>query len=123
METPKIPKARPSASFGRMDGDSVLSGSATIVETDKAFVGGYDKKGADDRRVVLGMVERRGNVIARHPPGKSGCSSSGIGLLLRKRQHQRPDPRMELQSLPQLGFKGVYRPENGFSQIAAHCRA
>lgn len=49
-----------------IDGDAPLGGPGNHpVEVDKAFIGGKDKKGKDDKAVVLGMVERRGEVITR----------------------------------------------------------
>ncbi|HWQ85872.1 IS1595 family transposase [Brevundimonas sp.] len=60
------------AYMGYVDGDDMLGGGSVIVEADKTFIGGYDKKGSDDKKVVLGMVERGGNVVARHIPSRSG---------------------------------------------------
>lgn len=58
--------------MGYVDGDQMLGGPSTIVETDKTFIGGYDKRGQNDKKVVLGMVERGGNVVATHIPSRSG---------------------------------------------------
>lgn len=60
--------------MGWVDGDAPLGGSgpdAKPVEVDKMFVGGYDKKGEDDKAVVLGMVERGGDVITRVIPKRN----------------------------------------------------
>ena len=59
--------------MGWVDGDAPLGGSgskAKPVEIDKAFMGGKDKQGLDDKAVVLGMIERGGDVITRVIPGK-----------------------------------------------------
>jgi hypothetical protein len=49
-----------------VDGDGPLGGpGGGIVETDKTFIGGKDEAGEDDKAVVLGMVERGGDVITR----------------------------------------------------------
>ena len=53
-----------------VDGDSMLGGSGAIVEADKAFIGGKDKIGQDDKAVVLGIVERDGEVITRVIPDR-----------------------------------------------------
>lgn len=53
--------------MGWVDGDDPLGGEK-IVEADKAFVGGKDKRGHDDKTVVLGIVERGGDVVARVIP-------------------------------------------------------
>lgn len=47
-----------------VDGDDPLGGQP-IVEIDKAYIGGKDKQGEDDKTVVLGMVERQGDVLTR----------------------------------------------------------
>jgi transposase-like protein len=55
--------------MGWVDGDSSLGGQG-IVEVDKVFIGGKDKRGKDDKTVVLGMVERGGEVLTRVVGGK-----------------------------------------------------
>ena len=58
--------------MGWVDGDAPLGGSgpkAKPVEMDKAFIGGRDKMGFDDKAVVLGMIERDGSVMAKVIPG------------------------------------------------------
>ncbi len=53
--------------MAQVDGDAPLGGSGGgAVEVDKAFLGGHDKIGRGDKAVVLGMVERGGEVILRH---------------------------------------------------------
>lgn len=49
--------------MGWVDGDAGLGGVGQTVEADKAFIGGKDKQGQDDKAVVLGMVEREGEVM------------------------------------------------------------
>ncbi len=52
--------------MGFSDGDNRLGGFGSaypVVEVDKTFVGGKDKKGHDDKTVVLGMAERRGGDV------------------------------------------------------------
>ncbi|PSM19661.1 IS1595 family transposase [Nitratireductor sp. StC3] len=57
--------------MGYVDGDNSLGGPGSgIVEADKAFFGGYDKRGEDDKSVVLGIIERGGEVVTRVLPGK-----------------------------------------------------
>lgn len=52
--------------MGAVDGDWRLGGPGRgVVEADKAFIGGKDKQGKDDKSVVLGMVERKGDVLTR----------------------------------------------------------
>ena len=58
-----------------VDGDEMLGGPGRgIVEADKAFIGGKDKIGEDDKTVVLGMVERGGDVITRVIPDRTQMS-------------------------------------------------
>src|SRR5215218_7177504 len=53
--------------MGYVDGDHTLGGEggSGIVELDHCFVGGHDRLGEDDKAVVLGMIEREGDVITR----------------------------------------------------------
>lgn len=52
--------------MGYVDGDDALGGpDSEGVEVDHAFIGGKDRKGEDDKIIVLGMVERGGDVITR----------------------------------------------------------
>jgi hypothetical protein len=52
-----------------VDGDGPL-GPHGIVEADKAFIGGKDKMGHDDKSIVLGVVERDGEVVTRVIPNR-----------------------------------------------------
>jgi transposase len=63
--------------MGWVDGDAPLGGdgpSAKPVEVDKAFLGGKDKMGQDDKAIVLGMTERQGDVMTRIIPGRDWFS-------------------------------------------------
>jgi transposase-like protein len=63
--------------MGHVDGDAPLGGDypgSGIVEVDKAFIGGRDRQGKDDKSVVLGMVEREGEIITRVVADKSAES-------------------------------------------------
>ena len=52
--------------MGWVDSDGRLGGPGNpVVEADKAFIGGKDKRGRDDKAIVLGMAERGGEVITR----------------------------------------------------------
>lgn len=53
--------------MGYVDGDAPLGGPGKTVEADETFIGGRDLDGKpDDKAVVLGMVERGGDVLTRH---------------------------------------------------------
>lgn len=55
-----------------VDGNTPLGGrDGGIVEADKAFIGGHDKIGEDDKTIVLGMAERGGEVITRVIPNRA----------------------------------------------------
>jgi transposase len=57
--------------MGWVDGEGPLGGQGrNPVEIDKAFIGGKDKQGQDDKAIVLGMVERRGEIITRVIPDR-----------------------------------------------------
>lgn len=58
-----------------VDGDAPLGGPGSPpVEMDHAFVGGYDRKGEDDKKIALGMLERGGDVITKHVRDRSAKS-------------------------------------------------
>jgi transposase len=59
--------------MGKVDGARPLGGAgqgAPVVEIDEAFLGGRDRIGHDDKAVVLGMVERDGDILARQIAGR-----------------------------------------------------
>lgn len=59
--------------MGWVDGDAPLGGdgpTSNPVEVDKAFLGGKDKMGQDDKAIVLGMAERDGDVMTRIIPDR-----------------------------------------------------
>lgn len=53
--------------MGYVDGDHPMDGGpdAEPVEIDKAFIGGKDKIGQDDKAIVLGIAQRDGDVVNR----------------------------------------------------------
>lgn len=52
--------------MGQVDGEGPLGGPGRKpVEADKAFIGGKDVRGKEDKTVVLGMVERGGELVTR----------------------------------------------------------
>jgi len=53
------------AYMGYVDGDYPLGGPGKTVEADESFFGGKDVAGHDDKAVVLGIVERGGDVVTR----------------------------------------------------------
>lgn len=58
--------------MGYVDGDAPVGGPGKIVEADETFIGGKDTKASgDDKAVVLGMVERGGDVVTRHIQDRS----------------------------------------------------
>jgi transposase len=62
-----------------VDGDAPLGGPhGRVVETDETFVGGKDRMGESDKAIVLGMVERGGEVITRVVPNRSETTMTPI---------------------------------------------
>ncbi|MBW3098077.1 IS1595 family transposase [Pseudohoeflea coraliihabitans] len=58
--------------MGYVDGEGPLGGKGGgIVEVDKAFFGGHDKRGEDDKAVVIGATERGGETITMVIPGRT----------------------------------------------------
>jgi len=57
--------------MGWVDGNAPLGGRGRkVVEADKAFIGGKDKMGHDDKSIVLGAVERDGEIITKVLPNR-----------------------------------------------------
>lgn len=62
--------------MGYVDGDHKIGGSggSGVVEIDKTFIGGRDKSEKDDKAIVLGMIERSGDIITRQIPDRRSTS-------------------------------------------------
>ena len=58
--------------MGYVDGDFPIGGHGKTVEADETFIGGKDHKGRPDhnKAIVFGIVERGGDVLTRHVPGR-----------------------------------------------------
>ena len=100
--------------MGFVDGDGQLGGGHTIVEADKAFIGGRDEMGKDDKSVVLGMVERGGEVIMRHIPTRRF-----VDILPHVAGHIRPNSRIATDSASP--FKDLAR--EGYKHATVNHRA
>jgi transposase len=57
--------------MGFVDGNDQIGGGWNTVQADKTFIGGYDRKGRDDKTVVFGAVEENGDVRTEVLPSKS----------------------------------------------------
>jgi hypothetical protein len=51
--------------IGYVDGDAPMGGPGKTVEVDEMFIGGKDKQAKDDKAIVMGIVERGGDVVTR----------------------------------------------------------
>jgi hypothetical protein len=51
--------------MGYVDGDAPIGGPGKTVEADETFIGGLDHDKPDDKAIVLGMIERGGDVVTR----------------------------------------------------------
>ncbi len=61
--------------MGWVDGDVRLGGAGRApVEIDKTFLGGVDRRGSEDKMVVLGIKERGGDVLTRVLKDRSAAS-------------------------------------------------
>lgn len=61
------------AYMGIVDGDAAIGGEGTIVECDETYIGGVHTggkrgRGAEGKAIVLGMLERDGDVMTRVVP-------------------------------------------------------
>ena len=90
--------------MGTVDGDAPLGGLGNIVEADEVFIGGKDKRGHDDKHIVLGAVERGGEVQtkvieSRHSRNVVG----GVAGMLAKGARVVTDDYVAYTALPSLG--------------------
>lgn len=92
--------------MGLVDGDDVLGGRGRpIVEIDKAFIGGKDKMGEDDKTVVLGMVERKGDILTRViPDRKARTVTRMIRKYVREGSRVATDDARAFRGLPLWGY-------------------
>lgn len=93
--------------MGYVDGDDPIGGpTGGVVETDKAFFGGKDKRREDDKTVVLGMVERGGDVITRILPNRREWSVvQPIAEHVRKGSRVATDEAKAFQNLGDMGYR------------------
>ncbi len=93
--------------MGLVDGNDRLGGEGgPIVEADKAFIGGKDKVGEDDKAIVLGMVERGGNLMTKVVPNRRRIVVSGsVADAVKRGTHIATDEAMAFSNLSEYGFK------------------
>lgn len=92
--------------MGYVDGDGNVGGpDRPPVEADKAFLGGHDRSGMDDKAVVFGAVERGGNVITRITKDKTSRSVSAAMLdTVNKGATVYTDKGLEFSGISALGY-------------------
>jgi transposase len=90
-----------------VDGDSMLGGSGGgIVEADKAFIGGKDKMGHDDKAIVLGIVERGGEIVTEVIPERTeSFVIPNIVRHVRIGSRIATDEARVFRSLPEYGYQ------------------
>ncbi len=87
-----------------VDGDSPLGGKS-IVEVDESRIGGKDKIGPDDKTIVLGMLERGGEVITRVVPNvRSHNLMPHILTHVRRGTRVATDELKSYSDLPENGY-------------------
>lgn len=95
--------------MGYVDGDAPLGGpGGGIVEADKAFIGGVDKGmgSIGDKAIVLGMVERGGDVVTRIIPDTSRRSvEPHIAENVRPRSRVATDSAYAFRHLDDMGHQ------------------
>jgi transposase len=57
--------------MGYVDGDAPLGGHGKKIEIDETFIGGKAASGHDDKAIVIGIVERGGDVVTRQVVSRS----------------------------------------------------
>lgn len=95
------------AYMGYVDGDDALGGAdGQPVEVDHGFIGGRaaSKNKLDNKKVVLGMIERGGNVIARHLPERRLDLIAGtLDASLKRGTHVVSDAEASFASVLRMG--------------------
>jgi transposase len=98
-----------------VDGDAPLGGPhGRVVEADEIFVGGHDKMGKSDKAIVLGMVERGGEVITRVVKNRSETTTTPI-----IKEHVRPGSRVATDEW--TGYMNL--GEEGFTHATVNHKA
>ena len=88
-----------------VDGDGPV-GPYGIVEADKAFIGGQDKRGRDDKSVVLGIVERGGDVVTRVIPDRREYTvAEAVNKLVAKGTRIATDEAKAFRNLTEYGYQ------------------
>jgi len=91
--------------MGWVDGDGPLGGSG-VVEADKAFIGGKERQGYDDKTVVFGMVERGGEIVTRIVASRRELHVvPHIMQFVRQGSKVATDTAATFRNLPEYGFR------------------
>jgi transposase len=92
--------------MGWVDGDAPIGGpGAPIVEADEVQIGGVDRKGHDDKTLVLGMVERGGEIVTRVVPDRREYTFAKVmDLYVRKGSRVATDTANAFRNLRAFGY-------------------
>ncbi|WP_075996594.1 IS1595 family transposase [Salaquimonas pukyongi] len=91
--------------MNQVDGDGPI-GPKGIVEADKAFIGGKDKQGQDDKSVVLGVVERGGDLVTRVIPNRREYTvANAVTSLVQRGARIATDEARAFKNLPEYGYR------------------
>ncbi|MEO0550848.1 MAG: IS1595 family transposase [Pseudomonadota bacterium] len=93
--------------MGHVDGDGTLGGPGMpAVEADKAFIGGKDKMGKDDKAIVFGAVERGGEVVTKIVDDKRSLTGAkAVASTVRKGGRVYTDFGQEFSAVQAMGYK------------------
>lgn len=93
--------------MGEVDGDGPLGGRGFgPVESDEGYIGGKDKQGHDDKTIVLGMVERNGEIITRPIKDKKMTTIRGeLSKHVNKGATVYTDEGLSYNALAHLGYR------------------
>lgn len=94
--------------MGYVDGDAPMGGGRPfdpVVEIDETFIGGHDKRGEDDKHVVLGIIERGGEVLTRAIPARQvAYMHPPIKAFVREGSKVATDEASHYKTLPLYGY-------------------
>jgi transposase len=90
--------------MGTVDGDDPLGGIG-IVEADETFIGGKVKRGQDDKHIVLGAIERGGEIQTQViPDRRESTMIPELKKMLVPGARVATDEHSSYQALPSEGF-------------------
>ncbi len=94
--------------MGWVDGDAPLGGpGGGVVEADEVQIGGYAPRGVDNKTLVMGVVERQGEILTRVVPRRDEAALVAGVIVPNVRPGSRiaTDKAYAFRDLPKYGYE------------------